>query len=129
MQIIDKYGYLDNALDYIEKNIVSGRGLQKIAKKTRINEGLLKNLCLSLSGFSEKNLVTSLQEKLESRHSSLTGALAEVLEADISVEAQGKNVFIFLSIIFDITVDGESEDRVKIEAKIFSKNNIEVNIQ
>ena len=54
MEIIDKYGYLEAALDYIEKNIVSGRGLQKLAKKAGVNEDLVKNLSSALSGFSEK---------------------------------------------------------------------------
>ena len=54
MQIIDKYGYLESAIGYIEKGIASGRGLQKIAKKAGINEDLIKNLSVLLNGFSEK---------------------------------------------------------------------------
>ena len=124
MQIMDKYGYLESALDYIEKNVVSGRGLQKIAKKTRINKGLLKNLSLSLKNFSEKQFFTLLQESLEEHHSSLSGAVAEVLATDISVEKDKKGVLVLLNINFDIIMGEEVEDKIALDVKIYSKNNI-----
>lgn len=126
MEIIDKYGYLESALEYIEKNIVSGRGLQKIAKKARINEDLLKNLSLSLRGFSEKQFFVALQEKIEERHSSISGADAEILAADISVETQKNKAYILMSIVCDIVIDGEHEDKLEMDIKIFSKNNIQI---
>ena len=135
MQIIDKYGYLDNALDYIEKYVASGRGLQKIAKKARINEDLLKNLFLELKDFSEKQFFMVLQEKIEDRHSSTPGAAAEISGADISIETQqgqqgrahqAPRAFILMNLICDIVVDGNQEDRIKIGIKIFSKNNIQI---
>lgn len=125
MEIIDKYGYLESALEYIEKNIVSGKGLQKIAKKARINEGLLKNLSLSLKNFSEKQFFTALQEKIEESHSSISGADAEILSADISVETQKNKAYILMSVVCDIVIDGEQEDKIKMDIKIFSKNNIQ----
>jgi len=127
MEIIDRAGYLESALRYIGKNIISGRGLQKIAKKTGINEGLLKNLSLSLKKFSEKHLFTILHEKLEESHSSLAGATAEISGADISVESRKGRAFILMNIDFDIKADDETEDKIKIEARIFSRNNIYVN--
>lgn len=126
MQIIDKHGYLEDALDYIEKNVVSGRGLHKIAKKARINEDLLKNLYLSLKDFSEKQFFVALQGKLEDKHSSISGANVEVSGADISIETQKNKAFVLMSLICDIVVDGEREDKIKIEIKIFSKNNIQI---
>lgn len=135
MQIIDKYGYLDSALDYIEKGIVSGQGLQKIAKKARINEDLLKNLSLALKDFSEKQFFLLLQDKIEDRHSSTSGADVEISGADISIETQGDSkrhqrrpprAFILMNLICDIVVDDQEEDKIKIDIKIFSKNNIQI---
>ena len=126
MEIIDKYGYLESALEYIEKNIVSGRGLQKIAKKAGIKEDLLKNLSLSLSGFSEKMFFTILQQEIEDRHSSVSGADVEISGADISLETQKNKAFILMSLICDIVVDGEKEDKIKMDIKIFSKIDIKI---
>ena len=124
MQIIDKYGYLDSALDYIERHVVSGRGLQKIAKKTRINEDLLKNLSLSLKDFSEKNFISVLQDKIEDRRIFKAETEVEISGADISIEQEKGTVFILMNIVCDIVVDGDQEDRIKTNIKIFSKNNI-----
>jgi len=126
MEIIDKYGYLESALDYIEKNIVSGRGLQKVAKKAGIREDLIKNLSSSLSGFSEKIFVTILHQEIEDRHSSIDVADAEVSSVDVSIDTQRNKAFILLNLVFDIVIDGEKEDKIKIDIKIFSKNNIQI---
>lgn len=126
MQILDKYGYLESALDYIERNIVSGKGLHKIANKTRINEDLLLNLSLALKSFSEKQLFTMMAEKLEDRHSSLSGAEAELTAADISIEKDGKGVFILLTAVFEIVLDGEVEDKTELAIKIYSSKNMRI---
>jgi len=126
MEIIDKYGYLEGALEYIEKNIVSGRGLQKIAKKASLSEDKIKNLSSSLRGFSEKIFVTILHQEIEDRHSSMSGAEVEIAAVDISIETQKKNAYILLSLVCDIVVDGEKEDKIKMNIKIFSKNNIQI---
>ena len=125
MQIIDKYGYLESALGYIEKHVVSGRGLQKIAKKARINEDLLKNLSLSLRGFSEKQFLAVFQEKIEVRHGSTPGADVEIAGANISIEIDKNKAFVCMNLICEIMVDGEQEDKIKMDIKIFSKNNIQ----
>ena len=57
--------------------------------------------------------MTTLQEKLEERHSSLSGAEVEVSGADVSIENEKKNVFVLLSLVFDIVLDGEKEDKTK----------------
>ena len=125
MGIIDKYGYLESALGYIEKNIMSGRGLQKIAKKARVNEDSLKNLSLSLSNFSEKQFFVALQEKIEERHSSLSGADVEISGADISIELIKNKAYVSMSLLCDIVADGEKEDSLKMDIRIFSKDNIQ----
>ncbi len=126
MQLIDKYGYLEGALGYIDKYLVSGRGLQKIAKKARINEDLVKSLSSALEDFSEKQFLTSLQEKIESRHSSMPGADAEISQADISIEFEKEKAFILMNLVCNIVIDNESEDKIKLEVKIFSRNNTKI---
>ena len=126
MEIIDKYGYLDSALDYIERRIASGRGLQKTAKKARINEDLLKNLSLLLKDFSEKQFFSIFQEEIEQRHSSVSGANVEISGADISIETQKGKAFVLMNLTCDIVIDGEQEDKIKMDVKIFSKNNIQI---
>lgn len=130
MQIIDKYGYLDGALDYIEKHLVSGRGLQQIAKKARINEDLIKNLSLALKDFSEKRFLTTLQDKIEERRASGSGIQAEISQVDLSIESEQEpkkrksRVFILINLTSDIVVDGEVEDRIKSSIKVFSRSDI-----
>ena len=126
MEIMDKYGYLESALEYIERYIVSGRGLQKTAKKARISEDLIKNLSSSLSGFSEKQFFVALQEKIEESHSSISGAEAEISGADISIDMHKNKAFVLMNVVCDIVVDGEKEDKLKMDIKIFSKNNIQI---
>ena len=126
MEIIDKYGYLESALEYIEKNIVSGRGLQKIVKKARIKEDLLKSLSSSLNGFSEKMFFVILKQEIEDRHSSVSGADVEISGADISLETHKNKAFVSMSLICDIVVDGEKEDKIKMDIKIFSKIDIKI---
>lgn len=126
MQIIDKYGYLESALDYVKKSVVSGRGLQKIAKKARINKDLLKNLSLELKDFSEKQFFTAIQEKIDDRHSLTPGAEVEISGADISIETQKDKALIMMNLTFNIVVDEEQEDKIKLDIKIFSKNNIQI---
>lgn len=128
MQIIDKYGYLESALGYIEKGIASGRGLQRIAKKASINEDFVRDLSLSLEDFSEKQFFTVLQEKLESTHSSLSGAEVEIVVADVGIEMYKKKAFVSINLVCDIMIDGEKEDKIDIDVKIFSRNNIQIGI-
>jgi hypothetical protein len=124
MEIIDKNGYLRSALRYIEKNIVSGKNLQKIAEKAGVNETLVKDLSLALKNFSEKHFFTVLHEKIEESHSSLSGAEAEISAVDISLEKQKNKAFILMNLVCDIVANGEREDKIKMNIKIFSKNNI-----
>jgi len=126
MEIIDKYGYLEQALEFIEKNIVSGRGLHKTAIKTRINEDLLKNLSSALSGFSEKTFVTILHQEIEDRHSSVLGADVEISGIDISLETQKNRAYILMKLVCDIVVDSEKDDKINLDIKIFSKNEIKI---
>lgn len=118
MQIIDKNGYLDSALKYIEKGMLSGRGLQKTAKKTRIDEGLLKSLSLRLSDFSEKQFFTNLQEKIEYVHGFTPGAEVQISGADVSIENKKGKAIIAMNLICDIVIDGEQEDKIKINMQI-----------
>jgi hypothetical protein len=124
MQIIDKYGYLENALSYIDKQIISGRGLLKISKKAGIEEGPLKNLSLALKDFSEKKLFSVLQEKIDDWDSSTTTAEVEISQVDMGVESQKGKVFILMNLICNIEADGEEKDKIRMDIKIFSKNNI-----
>ena len=126
MEVIDKYGYLESALEYIEKSIVSGRGLQKTAKKAGVNEDLLKNLSLELSGFSERMFFTILKQEIEDRHSSISGADVEISGVDISLETQKNRAFILMKLVCDIVIDGEKEDKIKIDIKIFSKIDVRI---
>ena len=126
MEIIDKYGYLEGALEYIEKNLISGRGLHEVAEKTGIKEDLLKSLSLSLDGFSEKMFLTILQQEIEDRHSSISGADVEISGVDISLETQKNRAFILMKLVSDIVVDGEKEDKIKMDIKIFSKIDVRI---
>jgi hypothetical protein len=126
MEIIDKYGYLESALEYVERHIVSGRGLQKTAKKARISEDLLKNLSLALRNFSEKQFFAVFQEEIEKRHSSVSGADVEISGADISIETQKGKAFILMNLVCDIVIGDEQEDVIKMDIKIFSKNDIQI---
>ena len=127
MEIIDKYGYLEDALIYIERNIINCRNFEKLAKKSGVSEAFFKKLLKGLQKFSEKYFFTCLQEELEKRHSSLSGALAEVSLADISIEAKKGKVFILMTLGFNIELDGETEDKTKMDVKIFSNKNITIN--
>lgn len=124
MEIIDKSGYLKSAVRYIENNIVSGKSLERISKKAGIKEVLIKNLCLSLKKFSEKQFFTAIHEALEQSHSSLSGAVAEVSSAELSVEARNQRAFIFLTLSFNIIADDEKQDRLDLDIKIFSEDKI-----
>lgn len=126
MEIIDKYGYLESALDYIEKNIASGRGLQKIAKKASIDQDLLNNLSLSLRDFSEKYFFTSLREKIERAHSFISGADVDISAADISIEKNNGRPFVLMTLVCYVVVDGEQEDKIKMNIEIFSKKDIKI---
>ena len=94
MEIIDKYGYLEDVIGYIEKNIISSRTFKKLAEKSGVNEILLKKLSADLQKFSAKYFFTCLEEELEKNHSSLSGADAEISGADISIETRKGRVFI-----------------------------------
>jgi len=124
MQIIDKYGYLENAFDYIDRQIVSGRGLKKISKKTGMDEDLLKSLSSVLKDFSEKQFFCVLEEKIEEKHGSAPDDDIEISEVDLSVEREKGKALVLMNLTCDVAVDGEQEDKIKIEIKIFSKNNI-----
>lgn len=126
MEIIDKYGYLEGALSYIDRSIISAKSLQKISKKSGVDEILLKNFKDKIKNFSEKYFLSILNEELEDAHSSLSGATAEVSGVDISIEKDGNCAYIFLRLFFDIMADNEEEDKTKIDFKIYSKNNIKI---
>jgi len=128
MQIVDKYGYLEDVLNYIEKNIIESKHFEKLAKKARVGEGLLKKLSKELRGFSEKYFLTALQEKLEERHSSLSGAEAEIFLADVGIDVEKNKAFILIYLNWDIVIDGEKEDKIVTTIKIYSKNNIQIRI-
>jgi hypothetical protein len=127
MEIIDKYGYLEGALGYIERNIVAGKNLHKLAEKSRVNMDFLKNLSDGLRDFSEKMFFTILQQELEDRHSSISGADVEISGADISVETLKNKAFVLMDLVCDIMSGDEKEDKIKIEIKIFSKIDIRIN--
>lgn len=128
MEIIDKYGYLEDVLNYIEKNIIKSRGWQKTAKKAKVKEELLKGLSGKLKYFSETSFFTLLQEKLEDRHSSIAGATAELCGADVGIEVVKNKAFVLINFKWDIVVDGEKEDKVLMDIKMFSKNDIRIKI-
>lgn len=126
MEIIDKRGYLESALGYIEKHIVAGHGLQKLAQKTGVDITLLKKLAQDLHNFSEKQFFTVLQEEIESRHSSISGADVEISGADLSIETEKKRAYILMNVACEVVLDGEKEDKINISAKILSGNNIQI---
>ncbi len=128
MEIIDKYGYLESALGYIEKNIIAGRNFQKLAKKSGVGESLLRKLSQELRGFSEKHFLTSLQEKLEERHSSLGGVDAELTFADIGIEVRNNKALVLIYFKWALAIDGESEDKAKMSVEILSKNKFKIEI-
>ncbi len=128
MQIVDKYGYLEDVLNYIEKNIICAKHFEKLSKKARLSEYLLKKLSKDLQGFSEKYFLTSLQDKLEERHSSLAGAEAEVFLADVGIEVEKSKAFVLICLNWDVVIDEEKEDKITTIVKIFSKNNIQIKI-
>ncbi len=128
MEIVDKYGYLEDVLKYIEKNIINSRGLFKISQKANIEQALLQNLSRSLKGFSENQFFTALEEKLEERHSSPLDASAELAGADMGIELDKNKAFIMIKFKWDIAVEGEREDRTSMQVQIFSKNNIKVRV-
>lgn len=128
MEIIDRYGYIEDALAFIEKNIIAGRNLKNLAKKAGIDEVLLKKLSSSLKNFSEKLFFTNLEEELEERHSSLLGANAENFFADVKIDAKDKKAFIIICLKWNIIVDGENEDKTTTLIKIFSSSNIQIKV-
>lgn len=128
MEIIDKYGYLEDAMSYIEKSIINKKGWQNIVKKAGIDKEILENLSNKLKDFSETSFFTLLEGKLESIHSSIAGATAEIGGADLGIEVYRNKPFILLNLKWDIVIDDEKEDRVLMEVKIFSKNDIHIRI-
>lgn len=128
MEIVDRYGYLEDALGYIEKNIIANHNIQKLAKKAGVDEFLLKNLRKGLQNFSEKLFFSTLQEKLEDRHSSLLGAAAELISADVKIEVEKNKALVLICLNWDITVDGEREDKITTWVKMFSDKNIQIKI-
>jgi len=128
MEIVDRYGYLEDALGYIEKNIIANHNIQKLAKKAGVDEFLLKNLQKGLQHFSEKLFFTTLQEELEDRHSSLLGATAELVFADVKIEVEKNKAFVLACLNWDITIDSEKEDKMTTLVKIFSDKNIQIKI-
>jgi len=128
MQIIDKYGYLEDVLDFVEKKIIYGKSLQKLAEKAKVDVRLIESLSKQLKGFSEKYFLTTLAEELENRHSSLSGAVAEISAADAGIEVDRNKVFVSLALNCDIVVGEEREDKAKVHIKIFSKSNMQIHI-
>lgn len=118
MEILDKYGYLESALGYVEKNIISGRNLKKLAQKAGVEESLLQKLSAGLKKFSEKQFFTNFKERIEEKHSSISGADVEISGVDISIESSKNKAFVSMEISCDIVVDDEIEEKIKIEMKI-----------
>lgn len=127
MEIVDKYGYLEEAIGYLEQNIISDKGWPKVLRKIKISKEALAELSLGLKKFSENVFFSLLEEKLEKRHSSITGAEAEVYGVDLSIDKDKKKVFIILTLNFKIVQGGESDDKITMVVRIFSKENIRVN--
>lgn len=127
MEIVDKYGYLEEAIGYLEKNIISDSGWPKVLRKIKISKEMLASLSLGIKKISENSLFTLLEDKLEERHSSITGAQAEVYGVDLTIDSDKKKAFVVLTLNFKIVQAEETEDKTTMVVRIYSKENIKVN--
>lgn len=127
MEIVDKYGYLEEAVGYMEKNIISSKGWPVVLRKIKIQKELLVALSAGIQKFSENAFFALLEEKLEKRRSSITGAEAEVFGVDLKIDTEKNKAFILLTLNFKIVQKGETEDKITMAVKIYSKENIKVN--
>ena len=127
MEIVDKYGYLEEVIGYIEQNIISEKGWPRVLRKIRISKELLAELSLGIKKFSENAFFALLEEKLEKRHSSITGAEAYVYGVDLKIDIEKKKAFILLTLNFKIVQREETQDKITMIIKMFSKENIKVN--
>lgn len=127
MEIVDKYGYLEEVIDYIEKNIISDKGWSRVLRKIKIDKQMLSELSFGIKKFSENAFFSLLEEKLEKRHSSITGAEAYVYGVDLKIDIDKKKAFILLTLNFKIMQKEETEDKTTMIIKIYSKENIKVN--
>lgn len=128
MKLVDKYGYLEETLNYIEKNILNQKGWGKICSKLNIKKEVLEDLAKRLKNFSENYLFKVIEEKLEKRHSSITGDQAELYATDLTIEMAGKKAFIQIIFKWRIVEDEEEEDKVTTNIKITSKDKIIIKI-
>ena len=127
MEIVDKYGFLEEAIGYIEQNIISNKGWPKVLRKLKLPKEMLAELSLALQKLSENAFFVLLEEKLEARHSSLAGAEAIVYGVDLTIDNDKKKAFIILTLNFKIVQREETEDKITMIIKIYSKENIRVN--
>lgn len=127
MEIVDKYGYLEEAIGYLERNIISDSGWPKVLRKIKISKEMLASLSLGIKKISENSLFTLLEDKLEERHSSITGAQAEVYGVDLTIDSDKKKAFVVLTLNFKIVQAEETEDKTTMVVRIYSKENIKVN--
>lgn len=130
MEIVDKYGFLEEAIGYLEQNIISEKGWPKVLRKIKLDKQLLADLSLGLKKFSENSFFVMIEEKLEARHSSITGAQAEVYGVDLTIDTEGpakkKKALIIFTLKFKIVQKEITEDKVTMIVKIYSKENIKV---
>ena len=129
MEIVDKYGFLEEAIGYIEKNIIASKGWPIVLRKLKLPKEMLAELSSALQKLSENAFFVLLEEKLEARHSSLTGAEAIVYGVDLTVDNDKKKAFILLTLNFKIVQNEETEDKVTMVIKIYSKENIKISWQ
>lgn len=127
MEIVDKYGYLEEVIAYIEKNIISSKGWPVVLRKIKISKELLAGLSAGIQKFSENAFFALIEEKLEKRHSSITGAEAYVYGVDLKIDTERIKAFILLTLNFKIVQKEETEDKITMVVKIYSKENIKVN--
>ena len=81
---------------------------------------------MALKDFSEKQFFSALEEKIEDRRGYVPGTQIEISLVDISIEKEKGAAFILVNLICNIVVEGDQEDKIKLEIKIFSKNNIKI---
>jgi|GEM_PF-7105196 len=132
MEIVDKYSYLEEVIAYIEKNIINSKGWPSVLRKIKISKDLLAELSSGIQKFSENAFFAILEEKLEKRHSSITGAEAYVYGVDLKIDtekvrAKGpEKAFILLTLNFKIIQKEDTEDKITMIIRIYSKENIKV---
>lgn len=126
MELVDKYGYLEETLNYIETHILNPKAWGKICSKLKLKKEVLEDLSKKLKNFSEKYLFEVLEQKLEKRHSSIAGDEAELYATDLTILMEKKKAYVQIIFKWRIVEDEEEEDRITTSVKIFSKDNIKV---